>query len=132
MRKAAPRRAPRRLALDTSAYSHFRAGHPLVIDWIAKAEIVLLPTTVLGELEAGFLIGKRREENQVALTDFLREPFVAVLPVTQTVAEVYGRVFASLRKAGTPISSQRHLDCCNRDRRRSALGELRSRFRARE
>jgi hypothetical protein len=30
-----------RLVLDTSAYSHFRAGHPRVLDFIAESEIVL-------------------------------------------------------------------------------------------
>ena len=41
-----------RLVLDTSAYSHMRAGHDIVLDMIAAAEIVLMPATVLGELEA--------------------------------------------------------------------------------
>jgi hypothetical protein len=44
-----------RLVLDTSAYSHFRAGDDRVLDWIAAAEIVFLPTIVLGgRLTIGF------------------------------------------------------------------------------
>jgi tRNA(fMet)-specific endonuclease VapC len=92
-----------RLVLDTSAYSHFRAGHPRVLDLIAAAEIVLLPTVVIGELEAGFLLGRRELENRALLAEFLSEPFVSILPVTPSVAHQYGRLFASLRKAGTPI-----------------------------
>ena len=92
-----------RLVLDTSAYSHFRAGDDRVLDLIAAAEMVFLPTIVLGELEAGFALGRRELENRTLLTEFLAEPFVAVLPVTPTVARHYGRLFASLRRAGTPI-----------------------------
>ena len=92
-----------RLVLDTSAYSHFRAGHSRVLDLIAAAEIVLIPAIVIGELEAGFVLGRRERENRVLLSEFLSEPFVAVLPVTPSVAHHYGRLFAMLRRAGTPI-----------------------------
>lgn len=94
----------RRLVLDTSAYSQLRVGQVDVLDMIAGAEIVWLPVTVLGELEAGFELGSRMRENRVALAEFLDEPFVAVLPATPEVARRYGQVFASLRRAGTPIS----------------------------
>ncbi len=92
-----------RLVLDTSAYSHFRTGDERVLDLIAAAEVVLLPTIVLGELEAGFALGRRERENHTLLAEFLAEPFVAVLTVTPMVARRYGRVFADLRRAGTPI-----------------------------
>lgn len=92
-----------RLVLDTSAYSHFRAGDARVIDFLARAEIVALPTIVLGELESAFLLGRREKENRALLADFLGEPFVSVLQVTPAVARAYGRVFAELRRAGTPI-----------------------------
>ena len=92
-----------RLVLDTSAYSHFRAGDERVLDLIATAEIVLLPTIVLGELEAGFTLGRRGLENRTLLAEFLSEPFVSILPVTPAVARFYGRLFADLRRAGTPI-----------------------------
>jgi tRNA(fMet)-specific endonuclease VapC len=92
-----------RLVLDTSAYSHFRTGDVRVLDLIAVAEIVFLPTIVLGELESGFALGKRERENLTLLSEFLAEPFVAILPVTPMVARRYGRLFADLRRAGTPI-----------------------------
>jgi tRNA(fMet)-specific endonuclease VapC len=92
-----------RLVLDTSAYSHFRAGDARVLDLIVAAEVVFLPTIVLGELEAGFALGKRERENLTLLFEFLAEPFVAILPVTPMVARRYGRLFADLRRAGTPI-----------------------------
>lgn len=93
----------RRLVLDTSAYSHFRAGHRGVLDLLAGAEAVLVPVTVLGELEGAFEFGDRGKENRMVLRDFLAEPFVAVLPTTPEVARRYGQIYARLRRAGTPI-----------------------------
>ncbi len=92
-----------RLVLDTSAYSHFRAADLRVLDLIAAAEVVFLPTIVLGELEAAFALGRREPENRTLLAEFLAEPFVSILPVTPMVARRYGRLFADLRRAGTPI-----------------------------
>ena len=92
-----------RLALDTSAYSRFRAGDERVHDLLAAAEVVLVPTVVLGELYGAFELGSRSRENRVALSDFLNEPFVRVLAVTPDVARQYGRVHAALRRSGTPI-----------------------------
>ena len=92
-----------RLVLDTSAYSHFRAGDGRVLDLIAAAEVVYLPTIVLGELEAGFALGRRERENRTLLAELLAELFVSTLPVTPAVAFRYGRLAADLRRAGTPI-----------------------------
>ena len=52
------------LVLDTSAYSQLRRGNEAVLDAVAGAESVLLPTTVLGELEAAFQLGQREKENR--------------------------------------------------------------------
>jgi len=92
-----------RLVLDTSAYSNFRGRDERVLDLIAAAEIVSVPTIVLGELEAAFTLGRRERENRSILADFLAESFVSVLPVTPAVARRYGRLFTDLRRAGTPI-----------------------------
>jgi tRNA(fMet)-specific endonuclease VapC len=92
-----------RIVLDTSAYSHFRSNHAGVIDRLATANRVYVPTIVLGELEAVFRRGRRTSDNRAKLDEFLREDFVAVLPVTTDVARRYGELFAELRAAGTPI-----------------------------
>ena len=92
-----------RLVLDTSAYSRFRAGDTRVQDLIAEAETVFVPAPVLGELHGGFELGSRTRENRVALSEFLSEPFVKVIGVDDTVARHYGRVYAGLKRAGTPI-----------------------------
>jgi tRNA(fMet)-specific endonuclease VapC len=95
--------ASQKLVLDTSAYSHLRTGHEATHELVAAAAIVLLPTIVLGELEAAFRRGSRYPENRNLLEEFLGEPFVAVLDVTHDVSRAYGRLFARLRAAGTPI-----------------------------
>jgi len=92
-----------RVVLDTSAYSHLRRGHRLVLDLMAAATVVLVPMTVLGELEAAFDLGSRGKENRAALERFLREPFVRDLALTRAVARRYGQLFAQLRRAGSPI-----------------------------
>jgi tRNA(fMet)-specific endonuclease VapC len=103
MRSGVDAPAPPRVVLDTSAYSHFRAGAPRVLDAITAAELVIMPATVLGELYGAFEIGSRVRENHVALAEFLREPFVTVHPTSPSVARQYGRIYAALRRAGTPI-----------------------------
>ncbi len=92
-----------RLVLDTSAYSHLRANHAEVIDRVAAAEVVYLPTTVLGELEAAFRLGRRAADNRLKLEEVLDEEFVEVLTITADVARRYGELFAELKRAGTPI-----------------------------
>ena len=92
-----------RLVLDTTAYSHFRAANDAVAGLLARAEIVYVPSVVLGELEGGFRGGSRYRENRRVLDDFLDEPFVETLPITTSVATHYGRLFADFRRAGTPV-----------------------------
>ena len=92
-----------RLVLDTSAYAQLRRGNAEALDLIADAEVVIVPTIVLGELEAGFRAGSRYRENSLVLAEFLDEPFVAVAPVTPSVSRQYGLIFADLRSAGTPL-----------------------------
>ncbi len=92
-----------RLVLDTSAYSHFRRGHTGVLDALARADRVLIPVTVLGELEAAFEMGSRARENRRVLDDFLAEPFVDLIDTTASVARHYGRVFSALKRDGAPL-----------------------------
>jgi predicted nucleic acid-binding protein len=92
-----------KLVLDTSAYSHFRRGHAGVLDALARADRVLIPVTVIGELEAAFELGQRARENRRVLDDFIGEPFVEVVPATESVARHYGRLFATLKRHGTPL-----------------------------
>ena len=100
-----PSGATDRLVLDTSAYSRLRAGHTRVLEIVAASAVILLPTVVLGELEAGFAMGSRAAENRRYLTEFLDAPFVQALDITQSIARRYGETFALLRKSGAPMST---------------------------
>lgn len=92
-----------RLVMDTSAYSRMRAGHPELVTMLAAAEILLLPVTVLGELEGAFELGSGARANRLGLAEFLAEPFVTVLPTTPDVAYRYGQTYARQRRAGRPV-----------------------------
>jgi len=92
-----------RLCLDTSAYSHFKRGDPAVVDRLDAAAWIGLPTVVIGELEAGFLLGGQVDRNQRELAAFIGHPVVKVLDVTAAVARVYGEIVTVLRRAGTPL-----------------------------
>lgn len=92
-----------RLALDTNAYSALMRGHRDVAALTRRAESILLPAVVAGELLYGFRAGSRFEENATRLDAFLAAPTVELLPVTLTTADRFGRVAAALRQKGTPI-----------------------------
>lgn len=92
-----------RLVFDTSAYSWLRRGREGVLTFLSRAEVIVLPVTVLGELEAAFRGGSRLRENRSLLQEFLSEPFVTVAATTPAIAEHYGELFARLKRAGTPI-----------------------------
>ena len=93
----------RRLAIDTSGYSHFRGGDVRVADLIQNAAEVYLPVIVLGELQAAFRGGSRQKDNALRLEEFLATSFVHLLPVNSDVARRYGHLVTSLRAAGIPI-----------------------------
>ena len=93
----------KRLLLDTSAYARFFGGDDRVLEALGDAETVFLSVIVLGELLAGFRGGSKSQENRAQLSDFLRKPSVRPLDVDTETAEVFGQVFQTLKRAGTPI-----------------------------
>ena len=92
-----------RLCLDTSAYGNFRRGESRVVEHLDRAEWIGVPSVVIGELRAGFLIGSRTEENIDELEEFLRHPAVEVVVVDENVAQIYGEIFGDLRARGRPL-----------------------------
>lgn len=88
--------------LDTNAYSDWRregkwAGN------MARADKVIVPSIVLGELEYGFLNGTRLAENRRKLLSFLQEACVEVAQVDYRTAEIYAEFLMFLKKKGKPI-----------------------------
>ncbi len=92
-----------RICLDTSAYSHFRRGHSETVAAIDAAREILVPSIVLGELRFGFRIGRREEENENLLVQFLAQPWVTVVNVDEEAAAQYADIATELRRAGTPL-----------------------------
>lgn len=92
-----------RIFLDTSAYSAFKRGHPLLKHRIREAAQIQLNSVVLGELRAGFLKGTKLDENLSELAQFLASPRVTVAAVDEETAQRYAVIFDSLRRLGHPI-----------------------------
>lgn len=92
-----------RLVLDTSAYSRLRQWDPEVERRVGTAAAILVPAIVVGELEAAFASGTRRQANLDLLEEFLGAPFVSVVPVTRAIAARYGSLWADLRRSDIPM-----------------------------
>lgn len=91
------------LALDTNRYVDLCRGVAETVRLVEHAESVLLPYVVVGELRAGFGLGRRQEENERTLRRFLlKEGVRLLLPDGQTTFH-YAAVFRQLRRQGTPI-----------------------------
>ena len=89
--------------LDTSAYSAFKRGHTGVVRHLRRAEEILLPTIVLGELLGGFEAGRRSRRNRDELGLFRESPRVRLVSIGEATAERYAVIYASLRAMGQPI-----------------------------
>ena len=92
-----------RYCLDTSAYSRFQRGDERVVELLDRAEWVGVPAVVLGELRTGFLLGGRRDRNELELSEFLANPVVEILPVDDEISRYYADIVVDLRTAGTPV-----------------------------
>lgn len=92
-----------RVALDTNAYAAIVANDTQAQRVIQEADEIYIPLIVLGELRAGFMAGSRTNENEARLTRFLHSPRVQTLVPDAETSHVYARLFAQLRKQGTPI-----------------------------
>lgn len=91
------------VALDTNRYVDFARGDERVVELLQTAESVVLPLVVLGELRAGFSVGRRGAQNEGALRRFLLRPGVSVLPPDEQTTHHYAAVYRQLRQQGTPI-----------------------------
>ncbi len=91
------------IAIDTNAYSAMRRGAPAAIEVIRGAVKLLVSSTTVGELLAGFEGGSKRHENRKALADFLASERVTFSPATLATSECYAHVLQSLKRRGKPI-----------------------------
>ena len=92
-----------RVALDTNRYVDLCKGVGVTRTVLEEAEAVFLLFVVLGELRAGFALGRRQAENERVLRQFLLKDGVEVLFADDQTTQHYASVFRQLRKQGTPI-----------------------------
>ena len=95
-----------RVALDTNRYVDLCKGVGETVALLEEADAILLPFVVLGELLAGFVLGRHQAENERILRRFLSKAGVAVLFADEQTTHHYASVFRQLRKQGTPIPTK--------------------------
>jgi tRNA(fMet)-specific endonuclease VapC len=91
------------IMLDTSAYGAFLRGTPGVKEAVQQADEIVFNPVVLGELKAGFLMGRNEKRNRAILRDFLSSPRVTLVEIDEETSERYAVIVQSLRMKGTPI-----------------------------
>lgn len=92
-----------KVALDTNRYRDLSEGDAEVRRLLEEAESVHLPFVVLGELRAGFSLGKKGRENERVLQRFLAKPGVEILYSSDATTRAYADLYRQLREQGTPI-----------------------------
>jgi predicted nucleic acid-binding protein len=92
-----------KIALDTNRYVDLCKGLAPTVDLVASADAVFLPFVVVGELRAGFALGKRGAENERVLRRFLQKNGVHLLLADDQTTFHYASVFRHLRERGTPV-----------------------------
>ena len=78
-------------------------GDRACMEMVRRTGGIIVSAIVAGELLQGCYYGGRPTENVVKLREFLDEPDVELLPVTYDTADRFARLYAALRKRGTPI-----------------------------
>jgi tRNA(fMet)-specific endonuclease VapC len=78
-------------------------GEKGIKELLERADSVLVPSIVLGELYAGFYMGQRAKENIEKMTSFLERPGIATVSIDHAIAERYGLLIKALKEAGTPL-----------------------------
>ena len=92
-----------KICIDTNIYTACKKGDTEILGFLEEADEVLVPSVVLGELYAGFYIGKLRAKNIGELEEFLDVPGIHVVEINKSIAEKYGYLIKALRDRGTPI-----------------------------
>ena len=93
----------RPIALDTNAYVGFKRGESTCVEVIQRADQLLISSTVVGELLAGFACGSQEARNREELSRFLDASRVELCPVSLATADAYALIYRDLRRKGRPI-----------------------------
>ena len=93
-----------KIVMDTSIYSHYAEGMPDVVDIIAtQGETIYLPAIVLGELNYGFMKGRKQRFNERKLLEFINLLDIIIIEVDANISRKYGIIYLSLVKKGLKI-----------------------------
>jgi predicted nucleic acid-binding protein len=95
----------RKVMMDTSAYVAFLRNSPGVKEAVQQSDEIVFNPVVLGELLAGFMMGRNEKRNRAILRDFLSSPRVIIAEIDEETSERYAVIVQSLRMKGTPIPS---------------------------
>lgn len=104
-----------KLVLDTNIYCDYAEGLPDVVETMAHyGEFLFIPSVVLGELNYGFMKGKRQQINERKLRQIINRLKIEMIDVNADVARKYGMIFLSLERKGAkiPINDVWISACC--------------------
>ncbi len=91
------------MLLDTNTYTELARGSASALSKVQRATHIFLTYVTLGELRAGFAVGSKTQQNEKVLQKFLASARVKVIFPDGETTQYYARIYAQLRKAGTPI-----------------------------
>jgi len=91
------------ILIDTNAYVEFKRGNPQTIEVLNYAQTIGINNVILGELLAGFSVGKQEARNLRELQQFLETPRIKLLSSNEVTAKYYAMIYKQLRTQGKPI-----------------------------
>ena len=92
-----------KLILDTNGYVGFKMGNPEIVEYLTRANIILISPIVLGELMFGFINGARFQQNMDELDQFINHEAVEEIQIGKITADRYSKIAAQLKRQSTPI-----------------------------
>ena len=104
-----------KLVLDTNIYCDYAEGLPHAAEFMAtRGDEIYLPSIVLGELNYGFMKGRRQQFNERKLQEIIKKLKIEIIDVNQNVSRKYAIIYLSLVKKGTkiPINDVWIAACC--------------------
>ncbi len=91
------------IIFDTNMYAELARGDQAALDKLQRTGRVYLTFITIGELRAGFLFGTKSTQNEKNLQKFLSSERVTVLYADAGTSHYYARIYADLRRRGTPV-----------------------------
>ena len=92
-----------KLIIDTNAYVAFKLNHFELVEYVTKADKIILSPIVIGELLFGFRGGSKFDKNLKELNNFIEHSAVEITNIAEITSDRYFRIALRLKKNGTPI-----------------------------